>query len=148
MKPKSMMDRSELNDSVDKGKALPDMILKRIIFEALDRMNKAEAVLVYNRLKSSGITNQLDVFRLRVAILECWRHIGEMSLEVKCINLYRSQIYGVDDCELITKLYSDKPMNIDKLHHLVGYIVHCLHVLNLTNLLISEVSYETKEEYF
>lgn len=105
MKPKSLMDRSELNDAVDDKKALPDMILKRIIFEAEDRMNKAEAVLVYNRLKSGGIVNQLDLFRLRVAILELWRLVGQMALDVKIHNLYTSKTYDSDDYILINRLY-------------------------------------------
>jgi hypothetical protein len=137
-KPYSNMNRSELNDSVNDKKALPDMVLKRIIFEAQDRMNKAEANLVYNRLKSVNV-NPLNIFRFRIAILECWRLIGEMALDVKILNLYENKYYDVDDCELVLRLYSKNPISTDKLHHLAGYINHCLHVLNLTNLLIDNI---------
>lgn len=142
MKANSHLDRSELNKAVDDRKALPDMILKRIIFEAQDRMNKAESVLVYNRLKTGGYFNNLEIYRFRISILEVWRLIGEMALDVKILNLFSEKVYEVNDCELMLRLYSNKPMNIHLLHHLAGYVTHCLHVLNLTNLLIDEVSYD------
>jgi hypothetical protein len=138
------MNREELGDASDDRKALPDMILKRIIFESQDRMNKAESALVFNRLKSGGYNNPLDMFRLRVAILECWRLIGEMALDVKIRNLYDKQMYdGVDDCELMDRLYSNKDVNVKMLHHLSGYVQNCLHRLNLTNLLMDNIPFDS-----
>ena len=147
-KPKSHMTREELDSAVDDKKALPDMILKRIIFEAQDRMNKAESQLVYNRLKSAGFNSPLDVIRFRTSILECWRLIGEMALEVNIRNLFKDKTYELDDCDLILRLYSNRIVSIDRLHHLAGYIQHCLHVLNLTNLLIDSIPFDADESTY
>ena len=148
-KPKSQYTRQELNDAVDDRKALPDMILKRIIFEAQDRMNKAEAALVYNRLKTGGYENKLDVFRLRVSILECWRLIGEMALDVKIKNINDRRTYpDFDDYQLVERLYSSKDVKSSMLHHLVAYLQHCLHKLNLTNLLIDNIPFDSDESTY
>lgn len=149
MKAKSQYSDEELKNLVDEKKALPDMVLKRYIFDAQHRMSDCERMLVYNYYRNGKNYNPLDKLRFRLSILECWRLIGEMTLEVKLRNLNGKRTYDVDDCDLILRLYETndyRPMSVPMLHHLCSYINHALHVLNLTNLLIDSIPFDSSEE--
>jgi len=152
MKPFSQMSRQELDVAVDQRKALPDMILKRIIFDAQNEMNDFEKKLSKSRLQNNGFVNPNDVINLRVAIGKLFRLIGEMCKDVKVLSfdgvprIFRRNVL-INDYDLCFVLLHGEPLDIHTILHLCSYMNYCLHKLNLTNLLIdnqgSEESIDT-----
>lgn len=143
-KAHSEMDRDELINEVDKKQALPDMVLKRMYFNAQEKMTEAEKMLMYHFYANNGTYNDLDIFRLRIAILGCFRPISGMIAENKIYNWLEHEEplilkkNGVkSDYDLCLKLITYGKVDVPSLIHLVGYVNFCLHELGLTNLLLN-----------
>jgi hypothetical protein len=152
-KPKSTMNREELNAAVDKKQALPDLVLKRVYFNAQENMKESETQLMYNYYRNGGIHNELDVFRLRSNILGLFRLISGMILEngymtwksSEYIRIHKNN--GVNtDFELCLKLSRYAQLDVPTLIHLAGYLHQSLHELGLTNLLINDLNKEVDIE--
>jgi hypothetical protein len=148
----SRMTRNEVNEEVDAKRALPDLVLKRVIFEAQERMYDAETTLMYNQLRNNGMTNDSDIYRFRVCILKLFRLIGEMAKEGGCLGLPpngKHPLYDRYDWELLMDdLAYGKPFKLHMLIRFSAYLTFALHTLNLTNLLISEGTDVMDEESF
>lgn len=141
--PKSQMNREELTNAVDDKKALPDLVLKRVYFNAQEQMNIAESNLMLSYYKSGGYFNDLDVFKLRSSILVLFRLISGMINEAKQYNWGNSETPLIlkknrvsSDFELCLRLTRYAPLDVFTLIHLSGYLNFCLHELGLTDLLI------------
>lgn len=142
-KPNSLMDREELTNAVDEKKALPDLVLKRVYFNAQEQMNIAESNLMLGYYKSGGYFNDLDVYKLRSSILVLFRLISGMINEAKQYNWANSETPLIlrknrvsSDFELCLRLTRYAQLDVFTLIHLSGYLNYCLHVLGLTDLLI------------
>lgn len=149
----SRMNRQELNDAVDQKKALPDMVLKRIFFNAQENMTNAESNLMLNYYKNQGFFVENDVYRFRSSILTCFRLISGMIYEAKVMNWYskeKDKIHKINrvssDYELCVKLTRYSMLDVPTLIHLAGYLNYCLHELGLTNLLIDNKDHEIELE--
>ena len=141
--PKSQMNREELTNAVDEKKALPDLVLKRVYFNAQEQMNIAESNLMLGYYKSGGYFNDLDVFKLRSSILVLFRLISGMINEAKQYNWGNSETPLIlkknrvsSDFELCLRLTRYASLDVFTLIHLSGYLNFCLHELGLTDLLI------------
>ena len=152
-KPFSSMNRAELNDSVNEKKALPDMVLKRIYFEAQEKMNLAEAALMLNYYKSGNNWNQNDIHRFRASILVVFRLISGMIKDAKIMKWVNSETPFIlrknrveNDFELCLRLIRYSPMDVFTLVHLSGYLNFCLHELGLTDLLVDNSATEINIE--
>lgn len=147
-KPKSalMNDDIDLANAVEKGTALPDMIRKKHIYDAHKAVSEAEKELLFFKFKNPGVNHIRQSYNLRVCILECWRMIDEMVYESEVRNFHDEKRFEVDDMELMTRLYSSKPIRDEVLHHLVSYLDYCLHKINITNLLREVAQMEDNRE--
>ena len=142
MKPFSAMNNSELGLAVDEKKALPDMILKRHIFDAQREMVRAHSDLMYNSLRNGGRVSEVDEYKLKSAVLNLFGMIGEMAFENGYFNLNGKTMFKKTDYQYMQDLLYLKPLDNDhdkavkKLIRLAQYNLNLLHRLNLTNLLI------------
>lgn len=149
MKPYSSMNRTELNTAVDEKKALPDMVLKRIIFEAKANMLETCREMMYNALRNNGTYNPNDAYRFRTAIAVVWYHINEMSRDNGYINLNSMPEIGQkSDFERMQDLTYGKKLKVKTLIRLSEYVTYCLHKLNLTDLRISNETDEHSEDTY
>lgn len=141
----SRMDRDELSNAVDEKKALPDMILKRLYFNAQEQMCLCEQVLMNNYFRNGRFYNELDSIRFRGSILVLFRLISGMLLDAKVLT-WRTSGFNVilaknrveSDYELCLKLTNYAQLDVDTLIHLAGYLNFGLHQLGLTDLLMNE----------
>jgi hypothetical protein len=139
-KAPSELNRKELNDAVDDKKALPDLVLKRIIFQSQEELYDSETKLMYNQMRNNGMVNDNDTYRFRVSILKLFRLVSQMALENGCTCLPGGpdKMYNKDDWNLIQEdLAYSKPFSVKMLVRFSAYLTFVLHALNLTNLLIS-----------
>jgi len=142
MKPFSSMNNAELGLAVEEKKALPDMILKRHIFDAQREMVRVHSDLMYNSLRNGGRVSEIDEYKLKSAIINLFGMIGEMAFENGYFNLNGIKLFKKSDYEYMQDLIYLRSLDIShdvavkKLIRLAQYNLNLLHRLNLTNLLI------------
>lgn len=143
MKAKSEMNREELVNAVDNKKAYPDMVLKRLYFDAMESMIEAESQLMYGFYLNGNQYNELDVFRLRSKILKLFGLIKDMIKSNGCLSWdddkrgFILAKYGVkNDYELCLRLTKYAHLDVDSLTHLSGYLSFCMFSSGLTDLLM------------
>lgn len=148
-KAKSQMNRDELTNAVDDKKALPDLVLKRVYFNAQESMNNAEADLMTGYYRSGGFWNPNDTYRFRSSILVVFRLIGGMINSARVYNWVNDETRLIlqknrvkNDFELCLRLTRYASMDVPTLVHLSGYLNFCLHELGLTDLLIDNSAQE------
>ena len=146
MKPFSSMNNAELGVAVEEKKALPDMILKRHIFDAQRDMVRTHSDLMYNSLRNGGRVSEIDEYKLKSAIINLFGMIGEMAYENGYFNLNDKTTFKKTDYEYMQELLylkqldNDHDLAVKKLIRLAQYNLNLLHRLNLTNLLIDNSS--------
>jgi hypothetical protein len=151
-KPLSKLDAEDLADDVfEEKKALPDLVLKRYIFEAQNNMIVAHKVLLMNRNRNGGHTNPLDVTVLKSTLISLFSFVNEMAKENKYLYLddIPHPIYNkrFTDYALMIKLIYFEDLDINTLIRLYLYNLNILHRLNLTNLFLDppQTSYDIEK---
>jgi hypothetical protein len=137
------MSRDEVYDAVDKKQAMPDLVMKRYIFDDFHNMVNYQALLQHNFYKNGKVFNDLDIYRFRASILKLFSWVKYMAQDNGCINnkvrpkTYLLRKYKVaNDYELCFLLEEYAIMDVTVLTHISSYIQYVLHELKLTNLLI------------
>lgn len=154
MKAFSRMNDGELNNAVDEKKALPDMVLKRHIFDAQRAMVDAHSTLMYNRSRNGNVVNDNDLYLLKSKIVSLFGMIGEMARENGYYNLndvttnFKSDYEFMQDLLYLRRLSKYRDKEIDIVIRLVQYNLNILHRLNLTNLLIDIEADESSIELY
>jgi hypothetical protein len=151
-KPNSEKSVDELSDDVDKKKALPDLVHKRNIIDAFKEMSASESIMMFNYLKNGRNFNDLDAYRYRSCVLMVFNMIMGMIPEAGCLSLKigGNPLFLVknnvkNEYELAIRMKDYAELDIKTIIYINKYLHYCLTEMNLTNLLINNVSVDDED---
>lgn len=145
-----------LSELSEQGRALPDLVRKKHIYESHKIMLDFAGGLSNRMNRNSGVCADTDIYNLMSSMYVCWHLVNMMVYENKIFNLYNSKTYVDDDFKIISNIWKhhnfinndDRLRFIRKLFHLIDYIDFCLHRLNLTNLIMDNIGFDSDEATF
>ena len=98
----------DLDLLAEKGKALPDLVRKKHIYESHKIMLDFAGTLSNRMERSGGFASDNDIFNLKSSMYVCFHLVNMMVYENRILNLYDKQTYSEDDFVVLSNLWKAK----------------------------------------